>query len=169
MGLFTSADFSSMNDLFVQQLQDLYDAEVRLTSALPKMAEAASDPGLRQAFSSHLRETEEHVRRLESIFSKLGYEANRETCAAMKGLIKEGEDVISAEGDRAVKDAALIAAAQRVEHYEMAGYGSLRTFAQRMGMPDIAATLQHTLNEEGAADKKLTSLAESGINQSAAN
>lgn len=169
MGIFSNQDLSSMNDLFVQQLRDLYDAELRLTTALPKMADAATDPGLRDAFSMHLHETEEHVRRLESIFSRLGYEPDRQTCAAMKGLLKEGEEVIDADGDSAVKDAALIAAAQRVEHYEMAGYGSLRTFAQRLGMPDVAATLQHTLNEEGDADKKLTSLAESGINQAAAS
>lgn len=169
MGIFSSHEFSNMNDLFVQQLQDLYDAELRLTTALPKMADAAADPALRDAFTVHLHETEEHVRRLESIFSRLGYEANRETCDAMKGLLKEGQAVIDAEGDRSVKDAALIAAAQRVEHYEMAGYGALRTFARRLGMPDVAATLQHTLNEEGEANKTLTSLAESGINQSAAS
>jgi ferritin-like metal-binding protein YciE len=108
----------------------------------------------------HLEETRGHVRRLENVFSQLGIEPERQTCPAMKGLIKEGQEMIDAEGDPTVKDSALIAAAQRVEHYEMAGYGSVRTFARRLGLGQIADTLQMTLNEEGAADKKLTQIAQ---------
>ena len=129
MGLFSSMTLNSLGDLFVVQLQDLYDAEKRLTQALPKMAEAASNSTLKTAFQSHLRETENHVARLEKIFGVMGMNADRETCQAMKGLIAEGEEAIGASGDAAVRDAALIAAAQRVEHYEIAGYGTVRTLA----------------------------------------
>jgi ferritin-like metal-binding protein YciE len=161
MGLFGNNVFNNLHDLFVEQLQDLYDAENRLTEALPKMRDAASSPALKDAFESHLGETKQHVRRLEQIFSQLGLESERETCPAMKGLIKEGQEMIDAEGDPVVKDSALIAAAQRVEHYEMAGYGSVRSFARRLGLGEIVNTLQMTLDEEGAADKKLTTIAES--------
>jgi ferritin-like metal-binding protein YciE len=168
MALLGSHQFNDLNDLFVAQLEDLYDAEKRLTDALPRMAEAANNDRLKMAFRAHLAETETHVSRLEGIFQKLGRDAKRETCPAMKGLIKEGEDMISAKGDVSVRDAALIAAAQRVEHYEMAGYGSVRTFAQQLGFTDIARTLQQTLDEEGAADKKLTQIAESAVNAAGA-
>ena len=166
MALF-SHEINNLNDLFVHELEDLYDAEKRLTDALPKMAEAASNSDLKQAFQMHQAQTEQHVRRLEGIFQILGKTPERETCAAMKGLISEGSDAISAKGDPDVRDAALIAAAQRVEHYEIAGYGTLRTFANQLGLHDVANTLQQTLDEEGETDKKLTRIAESHINRQA--
>lgn len=168
MGLFTSMEFNSLDDLFIEQLQDLYDAETRLTKALPKMEEAAHSPALKSAFRDHLRETETQVNRLETIFQQLGKKSKRETCEAMKGLIAEGEEMVQAKGDPDVKDAALIAAAQRVEHYEIAGYGTVRTFAERLGHHEVARLLQETLDEEGNTDKKLTALAEQSINAKAA-
>ncbi len=168
MGLFSSTHFDSFDALLVDQLQDLYDAEQRLTSALPKMADAAHNPGLKSAIQQHLRETQNHVNRLERAFQLLGQSAQSKTCDAMKGLISEGQEAISADGDPNVKDAALIAAAQRVEHYEMAGYGCARTFAERLGKQDVARLLQETLQEEEATDRKLTQLAESSINPQAA-
>jgi len=168
MGLFSSMALNSFDDLFVEQLEDLYDAEQRLVKALPKMATAAHNSTLKSAFQQHLRETENQVSRLEQAFKILGKSARSKTCEAMKGLVAEGDEVISASGDPDVKDAALIAAAQRVEHYEIAGYGSARTFAQRLGRNDVARLLQQTLDEEGATDKKLTSLAEQSVNLKAA-
>ncbi len=168
MALFTSVEFNSLNDLFLNQIEDLYDAENRLTKALPKMAEAAHSGQLKQAIQQHLTETQGHVSRLETIFRELKVEPKRETCQAMKGLIAEGEEMIDAKGDPEVKDAALIAAAQRVEHYEISGYGTVRTFAQRLGLTKIANLLQQTLLEEVAADKKLTTIAESSVNVQAA-
>lgn len=159
--------FETLEELFVHQLEDMYDAEQRLTKALPKMVEAAHSPQLKQAFDHHLRETENHVSRLNQIFKSIGKEPKRETCPAMKGLIQEGEEMISAKGDDAVRDAALIAAAQRVEHYEIAGYGTLRTFAEQLGKREAADLLDQTLKEEGNADKKLTEIATSGVNQQA--
>jgi len=167
MGLFTSTELNSLQDLLIDQLKDLYDAEHRLTEALPKMAEASYSSSLRQAFLSHLEQTKNHVTRLEQAFAQLGVKAERETCQAMKGLIAEGSQVIGANGDPFVKDAALIAAAQRVEHYEMAGYGSARTFADQLDLASIAELLQETLDEEGEADEKLTELAMSEINPEA--
>jgi ferritin-like metal-binding protein YciE len=167
MGLFSSLTFESFDDLLLEQLQDLYDAEQRLVKALPKMAAAAHNSALKSAFQDHLRETEGQVARLEQVFQLLGKTAKAKTCEAMKGLIAEGSEVISATGDADVKDAALIAAAQRVEHYEIAGYGTVRTFAERLGRQDVARILQQTLDEEGAADKKLTALAEQSINPKA--
>ena len=164
MPLFSSLEFNSLNDLFVNQIEDLYDAENRLTSALPKMAEAAHDSRLKKAFEEHLLETRQHVSRLESVFRQLKVEPKRETCAAMKGLIAEGAEMIDAKGNPDVKDAALIAAGQRVEHYEISGYGSARSFAQRLGLTEAANLLQQTLNEEAAADKKLNEIAESAVN-----
>jgi ferritin-like metal-binding protein YciE len=164
MSLFYNKKFESLDDLLVEQLQDLYDAEKQLTKALPEMVEAAANSELKDAFDSHFRETQEHVRRLDNIFAILGKDAESTTCEAMKGLLSEGDEVIDAEGDRDVKDAALIAAAQRVEHYEIAVYGTARTFAERLGYSDIASILQKTLDEEGAADKKLTVVAEQSIN-----
>lgn len=166
MALF-APEFHNLQDLFVQQLKDLYDAEQQLTVALPDMAQAASSADLRDAFNMHYRQTQEHVRRLEQVFRGLNCEPESESCPAMKGLIKEGKDMIAAKGDPAVRDAGLIAAAQRVEHYEMAGYGAVRTYAQHLGRDDLAQILQQTLDEEGHTDKMLTSLAESGINQMA--
>lgn len=157
-------ELNSLKDLLVLELEDLYDAEQRLTEALPKMAEAAHSPALKSAFQSHLTETKGHVSRLENVFREIGHQAERETCDAMKGLIKEGEDIIKSKGDPAVRDAGLIAAAQRVEHYEMAGYGTVRTYAEQLGLTNVARTLQQTLDEEKGADSKLTSIAESSVN-----
>ncbi|HEX4227830.1 MAG TPA: ferritin-like domain-containing protein [Bryobacteraceae bacterium] len=168
MSLFNNIELNSFQDLFISQLEDLYDAELRLTEALPKIADAATSPELKQAIQSHLRETQAQASRLEGIFSKLGKQPKRQTCEAMKGLISEGSDVISAKGDPAVKDAALIAACQRVEHYEISGYGTARTFAARLGMQDVAQTLQQTLQEEANADEKLNRIAESQVNVRAA-
>jgi ferritin-like metal-binding protein YciE len=167
MGLFSNSTFNNLSDLLVEQLQDLYDAENRLIEALPKMRDAATSSELKNAFDMHLEETRGHVRRLEQVFAQMGIEAERQTCPAMKGLIKEGQEMIDAEGDPSVKDAALIAAAQRVEHYEMAGYGSVRSFARRLGLGEIVNTLQMTLDEEGNADKTLTKIAEGSVNVSA--
>lgn len=164
MALFSSTKLESLDDLLVEQLQDLYDAENRLTKALPDMAEASKNAELKKVFQSHLRETEGHVNRLEKVFGILGRDREGSTCEAMKGLLKEGEEMIDAKGDPNVKDAALIAAAQRVEHYEIAGYGTARTFAERLGYSEAAKILQQTLDEEGAADKKLTQIAEQSIN-----
>lgn len=162
-----SYEFNNLNDLFLNQLEDLYDAEIRITDALPKMADAATSQELKSAFKQHLEQTRGHARRLEQIFNRLGKEPKRETCEAMKGLIREGSEMISAKGDPSVHDAALIAAAQRVEHYEMAGYGTVRTFAQHLGLNDVAQTLQQTLDEEGQTDKLLTQIAEHNVNASA--
>ena len=164
MGLFTSKEFNSLDELFLDQIRDLYDAEKRLVEALPKMAEAASSSELKAAFNDHLRETEGQVRRLEQVFRHLEENPSRESCAAMKGLISEGDEMVQAKGDPAVKDAALIAAAQRVEHYEMAGYGVARNFAQRLGHTAAASLLQQTLDEEKKADLKLTQIAERSVN-----
>lgn len=166
MALF-NYQFNSLNDLFVQQLKDLYDGEKQLTEALPFMAQAATSSQLKNAFQDHFRETEGHVKRLEQVFRAFDCEPQRETCPAMKGMIKEGSDMINAKGDPTVRDAALIAAAQRVEHYEMAGYGAVRTFAQQLGRQDLATILQQTLDEEGEADKKLTTIAQTNVNQKA--
>ncbi len=167
MSLFGSQTFNSMEDLFVNQIEDLYDAEKRITKALPKMIDAASSPNLKQALQTHLTETQQQVDRLERVFKQINRTPERETCEAMKGLLSEGEEMVNAEGASDVKDAAIIAAAQRVEHYEISGYGSARTFAQRLGYSDAALLLQNTLQEEVAADKKLTEIAESYINEDA--
>lgn len=166
MGIF-SETFNSMNDLFLHELKDVYDAEHQLTEALPLMADAASSSDLKTAFNSHLLETREHINRLKQVFQRIGQEPERQTCPAMKGLVKEGNEIIGASGDAKVRDAALIASAQRAEHYEMAAYGSLRTFARQLGLGDVASLLQKTLDEEGACDKKLTRIAESHINAEA--
>jgi ferritin-like metal-binding protein YciE len=167
MPLFASTNLNSFEALFLDQIQDLYDAEKRLVKALPLMAEATSDEALKTAFQQHLRQTENHVARLEQVFQLMGKPAETKTCPAMKGLIKEGDEVIDAIGDPEIKDAGLIAAAQRVEHYEIAGYGTARTFAQHLGREDAAQLLQQTLNEEKATDQKLTELAEMSINRQA--
>ncbi len=168
MSLFGSQTLNSLDDLFINQLEDLYDAEKRMTKALPKMIDAASSPNLKQALQQHLTETEGQITRLERVFSELNRTAGHETCEAMKGLISEGEDIIKSDGTPDVKDAAIIAAAQRIEHYEMSGYGTARTFAERLGYHDAATLLQTTLQEEAAADKKLTAIAESSVNVRAA-
>ncbi|MFZ0503911.1 MAG: ferritin-like domain-containing protein [Chthoniobacterales bacterium] len=142
-------------------------AEEQLVEALAKMAEAASSTELKNAFNHHLEETRKHVTRLDSVFKNLGEKASGETCKAMEGLVKEGEEFIHAKGQPDVRDAGLIGAAQRVEHYEMAGYGTARTLAKRLGLHDVAETLHQTLEEERAADEKLTSVAESDVNLTA--
>jgi ferritin-like metal-binding protein YciE len=167
MGLF-SESLNTFDDLFTHQLEDVYDAEHQLIEALPLMANAASSSDLKNAFNTHLMETREQAKRLEQVFQILGKEPSRTTCPAMKGLIKEGNETIKASGDPKVKDAALIASAQRVEHYEIAAYGTLRTLATQIGQTDAARLFQKTLDEEGNTDKKLTKLAESHINAEAA-
>jgi len=160
--------FNSLQDVLTDCVRDLYNAENQLVKALPKMAKAAESDELRTAFEEHLGQTEGHVERLERVAEELGIKAKGKTCHAMKGLIEEGQEIISHTGDAAAKDAALIAAAQKVEHYEIAGYGAARTFARALGEDKVADLLQQTLDEEGAADKKLTAIAESGLNQEAA-
>lgn len=155
---------SNLHDLYVDELKDLYNAESQLLKALPKMAKAASAPELKRAFEDHLEVTQGHVQRLETIFEDLSIPARGKKCKAMEGLIAEGGELIAEKGEPSVKDAGLIAAAQRVEHYEMAGYGCVRTFAKLLGYEDAVALLQQTLDEEGEADKTLTELAESIIN-----
>lgn len=167
MGLFHES-LNTFDDLFSHQLKDVYDAENQLLDALPKMANAAQCPHLKEAFMSHLGETKVHAQRLETVFRAIGKSPERQTCPAMKGLIKEGSETINATGDPEVKDAALIASAQRVEHYEMAAYGTLRNLARTIGLENVALILQQTLDEEGAADKKLTAIADSHVNAEAA-
>lgn len=169
MAIFTSTEFNSLEDLFMDQLRDIYDAEHRLLDALPKMADAASNPQLSLAFKNHLEETKGHVERLERVFDIMGEKPKRKSCEAMKGLISEGEELMKAKGSDEVRDAALICAAQRVEHYEMAGYGCLRTLAGRIGKPEARERLQQTLNEEGATDHKLTEIAEASVNVQASH
>lgn len=164
----TEMTLDNLEKLLEMQLQDLYSAEDQLVSALPKMAEAASTSELKHAFRSHLAETKQHKTRCEQALKALGKKVKGEKCDAMKGLISEGDEVISLDGDDDVKDAALIAAAQRVEHYEIAGYGCARTFARLLGHARVAELLQQTLKEEGAADKKLTQIAEKTVNPHAA-
>ncbi len=158
----------NLQDLLVHQLKDLYSAEEQLITALPKMSEAASSSELKQAFDQHLGETRRQKDRLDQAFRMLNCPAESESCPAMEGLVEEGSEIIAAKGDADVKDAALIAAAQRVEHYEIAAYGCARTFAQRLGRSDVANLLQQSLDEEGNADKILTEIAESWVNQEAA-
>jgi ferritin-like metal-binding protein YciE len=158
----------NLENVLVMQLSDLTSAEDQLIDALPKMAEAASSPELRSAFLTHLEETRQQKERLKQAFQLLGRECSSETCDAMQGLISEGEEIIGLDGDPDAKDAALIAAAQRVEHYEIAGYGCCRAFARRLGKHDVAALLTETIEEEGNADKILTHIAESGVNSEAA-
>ena len=151
----------SLRELFIEELRDLYDAENQLTKALPKMAENASSSELRQAFEEHLEQTRNHVNRLEKIFADLGEKAKAEKCKGMEGLIKEGSDLLKEDDiDPELKDAAIIGAAQRVEHYEIAGYGTVRTFAELLGEDEAVSLLEETLQEEKEADQKLTEIAE---------
>jgi ferritin-like metal-binding protein YciE len=154
----------SLRDLYVHELRDLYNAETQLIKALPKMAKAASAPELRAAFEEHLSVTKRQVDRLDQIFEALDERPTGKKCVAMEGLIEEGKEMMKEDAEPAVLDAALIAAAQKVEHYEIAGYGCVRTYARMLGFEDAAELLQETLNEEGEADHKLTELAESVIN-----
>jgi ferritin-like metal-binding protein YciE len=157
----------SMQDLLLEELRDLYNAEQQLTKALPKMVDKTSSPTLRQAFQSHLRETESQVTRLEQIFESLGEKPTGKKCKGMEGLIEEGEDMLSEKGAEAVRDAGIIAAAQRVEHYEIAAYGCAVNFAQLLGRQDIVTLLEQTLSEEKAADEKLSRIAEQEVNSHA--
>ncbi|HEY2787795.1 MAG TPA: ferritin-like domain-containing protein [Fimbriiglobus sp.] len=156
--------FDSLHDLYVDELKDLYSAENQMLKALPKMAKAAFAPELKAAFEEHLEISKNQVVRLEKIFKALDESPRGKKCKAMEGLIAEGKEVIDGDGDPWVKDAALIGAAQRVEHYEMAGYGCVRTFAMLLGYEKAEKLLQETLDEEGEADKALTELAETVIN-----
>ncbi len=158
----------TLQDLFVEQLRDLYSAENQLIKALPKMAKAASNEQLSQSFLDHLEETKGHAARLKELFDKMGKKPTGKTCKAMEGLVAEGKEAIEEDAEPDVKDAGLIAAAQRVEHYEMAGYGTVRSFARILGDKEAAKVLQQTLDEEMATDKKLTKLAETVINIEAA-
>ncbi|WP_088255313.1 ferritin-like domain-containing protein [Fimbriiglobus ruber] len=155
---------NSLHDLYVDELKDLYSAENQLLKALPKMAKKASAPELKTAFTEHLEVTRKQVERLEQIFTELGVSPKGKKCKAMEGLVEEGKEVLEEDGKPEVIDAALIACAQRVEHYEMAGYGCVRTFAKLLGYEDAEELLQATLDEEGEADQKLTELAETVIN-----
>lgn len=159
---------STLEDLYFGQLKDLYDAEHRILDALPKMEKEATSPELKQAIMNHREETEGQVQRLEQIFENHGKEPKRETCKAMKGLIEEGEEELKEwKGEDSVKDAAIIAAAQRVEHYEISGYGSAKAYAQLLGFTEDIGILDETLEEEKKTDLKLTDIALSGVNQDA--
>ena len=153
-------EIDSLRKLYVEELKDLYSAEKQILQALPKMVKKASNPQLKAGFQEHLRQTEEQVKRLDRIFEGLGKSSRGKKCKGMEGLIEEGKEVMQEDMDDETRDAALIAAAQRVEHYEIAGYGTVRTYAQLLGETEAAKLLQMTLDEEGATDKKLTALAE---------
>jgi len=150
---------NTLRDMFVDELKDLYSAENQLLKALPKMAKAATSANLKRAFESHLKETQGQVERLEQVFETLDESPKGKKCKAMEGLVEEGAEWMKEDADPDVMDAGLIACAQRVEHYEMAGYGCVRTYAQLLGETKVSGLLQKTLDEEGAADKKLTELA----------
>jgi ferritin-like metal-binding protein YciE len=167
MGLF-SRDIKTMDDLFVHTLRDIYYAENQIVKSLPDMIEKADDPQLKQGLQTHLRETENHVKRLDQVFRLHGVEAKGVDCPAIDGIIEEAEEVAGEVDDKAVLDAAIIAAAQAVEHYEITRYGSLIAWATQLGRNDCASLLQQNLDEEKAADKKLTVLAESKVNRRAA-
>jgi ferritin-like metal-binding protein YciE len=149
---------NTFQELFLDEMKDVYDAEHRIVRALPKMIEKAGSDALRTALENHLRETEQHVQRLERGFEQLGESPKRRACKAMEGLLNEGDELMKGSDDENLRDAAIIAAAQKVEHYEMATYGTLREWARQLGYEDLARTLQETLDEEGKADKKLTEL-----------
>lgn len=157
----------SLHELMVDELQDLYDAEQKLTKALPKMAKGATHPKLKQLIETHLQETENQVTRLERVFELLGERAKSKTCAAMAGIVQEGSDLLSEDYDGPVMDAGIVAAAQRAEHYEIGVYGTLATWAEQLGRTEVASLLKQTLSEEKSADEKLSALAESEINAAA--
>jgi ferritin-like metal-binding protein YciE len=157
-------ELETLKDLYVDEIKDLYSAERQLVKALPKMAKAAKDPELQRAFRTHLKQTTEHATRLEQICRELGVAPRGKKCVGMEGLIEEGSELIKESPDSDVLDAGLISKAQHVEHYEMAGYGTVRTYARQLGLESQAELLQRTLDEEGATDHLLTELAESRIN-----
>jgi ferritin-like metal-binding protein YciE len=167
MGLFTK-DIQTMDDLFVHTLRDIYYAENQIVKALPDMIEKATDPQLKQGFQSHLAETKNHVKRVEEVFRMHGVEAGGVDCPAIDGIIEEADEVAGEVDDKQVLDAALIAAAQAVEHYEMTRYGTLIAWAKQLGRSDCASMLQKNLDEEKAVDQKLTAMAERSINRKAA-
>lgn len=158
--------FETLEDLFIHEIQDLHSAEEQIVEALPKMAKAASSPDLKKAFTQHLEVSKNHLERVQQILSDLSEKPGKK-CKGMEGLLKEGEEILKEESDADVRDAALIAAAQRVEHYEIAGYGAARTHAQQLDYDDMAEILQQTLDEEGEADERLTDLATRDINAKA--
>ena len=160
---------NDLHELFVDELSDLYSAEKQLTKALPKMLKAAQSEELKSAIESHLTETEGHVERLEQVFQALGEKIKRKTCAAMEGLVEEASELLQEQKGKSSLDAAIIAAAQKVEHYEIASYGTVRAWAEQMGHNDAAELLKATLDEESATDDKLTEIAESLANETAAN
>ena len=157
-------EMESLRDLYIDELKDVYNAEKQLVRALPKMAKSASHEELRSAFEDHLSVTEEQVRRLETIFGDLGKPARGKKCLGMEGLLAEGQEMMEEDMEPEVLDAALISAAQRVEHYEIAAYGTLRTYARQLGYDNHAQLLQQSLDEEGEADKLLSQIAESTVN-----
>jgi len=163
------AEAGTLHDAFIDELRDTYDAEKQLTKALPKLAKASSNAKLRRAFESHLEETLGQIKRLEQVFESLGEKVRGKHCDGIAGIIEEGKPIMEEDFDDPTMDACLIAAGQRAEHYEMAAYGTLVAWAQAMGYTEAAKLLQQTLDEEKAADKKLSGLAEGGINQSAAD
>jgi ferritin-like metal-binding protein YciE len=163
------AEEKSLHDAFIDELRDTYDGEKQLTKALPKLAKASSNPKLRTAFESHLEETQGQIERLERVFESLGEKVRGKHCEGIAGIVEEGKAIMEEDFDEATMDACLIAAGQRAEHYEMAAYGTLIAWAEALGHTEAVRLLQQTLNEEKAADKKLSGLAEGGINQSAAD
>jgi ferritin-like metal-binding protein YciE len=167
MGLF-SKDIKKMDDLFVHTLRDIYYAEQQIAKALPEMIEKATSPQLKQAFESHLGETKNQIKRVEQVFKMHGVQAKGVDCPAIDGILEEADEIAGEVDDKAVLDAALIAAAQAVEHYEMTRYGTLVAWAKQLGRSDCASELQKNLDEEKSADKKLTALAESFVNRKAA-
>jgi ferritin-like metal-binding protein YciE len=162
-----ASKMQTLDDLYTDMLKDLYSAEKQLVKALPKMAKNAQSADLQKAFQEHLKQTEGHVERIERIFSDLGGSPRGKKCVGMEGLVEEGNELLQEQVDPDVLDAGLIAAAQKVEHYEIASYGTVRTWAERLGYNQAAQLLQQTLDEEGEANKKLTQLAESHINMEA--
>ncbi len=167
MGLFTK-DIKTLDDLFVHQLQDVYYAENQITKALPKMISLATDPGLKAGFEQHLTETQNQIKRLERVFEMHGQKPKAVDCPAIDGIIKEANQLSGEIGDKEVLDAALLASAQAVEHYEITRYGTLIAWAKQLGRPDCASVLQQNLDEEYATDKKLTAMAEAKVNVKAA-
>ena len=161
------ANAETLHDLMLDELKDIYDAERQLTKALPKMMKKASSDELRQALEDHLQQTEQHVERLEQVFEQLGETAKAKKCIGMRNLIAEGDEMIKEAEDDDARDAVMIASAQKVEHYEIASYGTLRTWANQMGHTDVAEILETTLEEEKEADQKLTQIAESAVNREA--
>jgi ferritin-like metal-binding protein YciE len=157
-------EMESLKELYVDELKDLYSAEKQLVKALPKMAKNATNPELQEAFTQHLEETEGHVERLEQIFEMLGERAGGKKCKGMEGLIEEAKELLEEDATEEVLDAGLISKAQHVEHYEIAGYGTVRTYAQQLGLDDQAELLQQTLDEESKANELLTQIAESSVN-----